>query len=261
MRSILICHNHAQLDRVGLARWMGSFSDLAGIIVIHETKAAVRRRIYRQFKRVGFLRFLDVLAFRLHYRLFCAKLDAAWEQEEIEKLRKLYRKKEIKELYADTPNHKSVAAFIRELNPDIVIARTKFLIKKEVYELPSKGVYVLHPGVCPQYRNAHGCFWALSNRDLENVGVTLLRIDDGIDTGPVYGIYSYPFDEANESHHRIQERCLFENLDQIKDKLLEITSGQANPLCRENEPSETWGQPWITKYITWKRTLQRDTRP
>jgi len=40
--------------------------------------------------------------------------------------------------------------------------------------------FVLHPGICPEYRNAHGCFWALVNRDLARVGVTLLRADRGV---------------------------------------------------------------------------------
>lgn len=260
MRTILICHNNAHLDKDGLARWIGSFSDLVGIIVIHETKAAVRRRVFRQFKRVGFLRFLDILAFRLHYRLFSAKSDAEWEKEELAKLQKTYREQDPKILNVDSPNHKSVTTFMRDLKPDIVIARTKFLIKKRVYDIPSKGIFVMHPGVCPQYRNAHGCFWALSNRDLENVGVTLLRIDDGIDTGPVYGIYGYPFDEKSESHHRIQERSLLENLDQIKNRLLEISESRAVAIDRQGEPSATWGQPWFTKYIHWKRTLRKTTR-
>jgi len=35
----------------------------------------------------------------------------------------------------------------------------------------------MHPGICPEYRNSHGCFWALANDDPERVGVTLLQID------------------------------------------------------------------------------------
>ena len=51
----------------------------------------------------------------------------------------------------------------------------------------------MHPGICPEYRNAHGCFWALANRDLNKVGMTLLRIDKGVDTGPTFGYYTYPY--------------------------------------------------------------------
>ena len=45
--------------------------------------------------------------------------------------------------------------------------------------------------------------------------MTLLRVDRGVDTGPVYGYFSYPFDERRESHHVIQQRVVLDNLDAI----------------------------------------------
>src|SRR5436309_328007 len=31
--------------------------------------------------------------------------------------------------------------------------------------LPARGTFVLHTGICPEYRNAHGCFWALARSE------------------------------------------------------------------------------------------------
>jgi len=42
------------------------------MIVLRETRQQKQRRIKREMKRVGFLRFLDVLAFRLYYATFLA---------------------------------------------------------------------------------------------------------------------------------------------------------------------------------------------
>jgi len=64
-RAVLICHASEPLNRFGLARWMASFLDLAAVIEIHEPPARLRKRVAREFKRVGAWRFLDVLAFRL----------------------------------------------------------------------------------------------------------------------------------------------------------------------------------------------------
>jgi len=111
---------------------------------------------------------------------------------------------------------------------------------------------VMHPGIVPEYRNSHGCFWALSNRELDKVGMTLLRIDEGVDTGPVYGYFSYAYDEVAESHSMIQKRVVFENLDAIRDKLLEIDRGEAKPIDTSGRVSGAWGQPWLTKYLKWK---------
>src|SRR5947209_5382196 len=77
MRTLLICHERANLDREGLARWCGSFSTFAGAVVIRERGGRTRTRIAREIGRVGVWRFLDVLAFRLYYRLAQATGDRA----------------------------------------------------------------------------------------------------------------------------------------------------------------------------------------
>src|SRR5678809_621983 len=91
-----------------------------------------------------------------------------------------------------------------------------------IRDRPRVGTFVLHPGICPEYRNAHGCFWALANRDLGNVGMSLLKIDAGVDTGPVYGYYRCDFDEKSETHVVIQERVVFDNLDELADKFRDL---------------------------------------
>jgi len=115
----------------------------------------------------------------------------------------------------------------------------------------------MHPGICPEYRNAHGCFWALAQDDLERVGMTLLRIDKGIDTGPTFGYYTYPYDEQNESHIVIQHRVVLENLPALAGKLTDICNGSAVPLNSAGRPSATWGQPWLTKYLRWKSKARK----
>jgi hypothetical protein len=189
LKTLLICHEEDPIDREGLARWLASFSTLAGIVVIREKKARSWKRVRREIRRVGALRFLDVLAFRLHYRLTRATADASWKERTLEALRARYPA-----VPADTPVHLThspntaeTEAFIRACAPDVMLARCKVILKKSVFSIPEDGTYVLHPGICPEYRNAHGCFWALANDDLDRVGVTLLRIDEGVDTGPVYG--------------------------------------------------------------------------
>jgi methionyl-tRNA formyltransferase len=118
----------------------------------------------------------------------------------------------------------------------------------------------MHPGVCPEYRNAHGCFWALARGDFDRIGMTLLKIDDGVDTGPIFGYYSYDYDSRNESHVRIQSRVLLENLDRVAAKLTEIHEDRAKPIDTAGRESQTWGHPRMTKYIAWKMRAKRTGR-
>ena len=115
----------------------------------------------------------------------------------------------------------------------------------------------MHPGICPEYRNAHGCFWALAENDLDRVGMTLLRIDAGVDTGPVYAYYGCAYDELRESHIVIQDRMVFDNLDSLRAKFEEIHAGSAVTLDTTGRASHAWGQPWLTRYLGWKRAAKK----
>jgi hypothetical protein len=90
--------------------------------------------------------------------------------------------------------------------------------------------------------------------------MTLLRIDKGVDTGPVFGYFTYPYDERNESHIIIQHRVVFENLDAIASKLEEIYRGEAVPISTAGRDSAAWGQPWLTRYLAWKWSAEASTR-
>lgn len=262
MKTLLICHDGAELDQVVLARWLNSFSNLAGIVIIQEPKARMWRRVRREVKRIGIFRLLDVLAFRVYYRLFLAAKDRRWEQNLIRQKDLVYKEfpRDTSTLRTPSPNTAQTEAFIRELSPDLIVARCKVLLKESIFSIPPAGTFVMHPGICPEYRNAHGCFWALANRDLDKVGMTLLRIDKGVDTGPTFGYYTYKFDEAQESHVVIQHRVVLENLDALREKLLEIVHGAAVPLSTAGRPSAAWGQPWMTKYLQWKSSAKRAGR-
>ena len=259
LRVVLICHHDAPLHHDGVARWIASWATLSGIVVIKEPAVVLRRRLRREWRRVGSLRLLDVFAFRLFYRLSIASRDQAWTGDQLRQLRNRYSDLPAgtRTIEVPSPASKESQAFIEAANPDIVIALCKSILPERVFAIPRFGTFVFHPGICPEYRNAHGCFWALASRDLDRVGLTLLRIDAGVDTGPVYGYFTYKFDERSESHIRIQQRMLFENLDAIRDRLLEAASGEASAIDTTGRKSAVWGQPWLTAYARWKSAAKK----
>jgi folate-dependent phosphoribosylglycinamide formyltransferase PurN len=258
MRSVLICHAGDDFDRMGLAGWLASFSQLVGIVVLEETAVQKRARVRREIRRVGLWRFGDVVAMRLYQRLVLAARDRAWMNRTLAVLDARYgAPPPVPQIVAASINDPAVAAFLRQLQPDLMLARCKQLLKKAVIGIPRLGCFVLHPGICPEYRNAHGCFWALAERDLDRVGMTLLKIDAGIDTGPVYGYYSYPFEERHESYHVIQYRVVLENLDALARRFGEIAAGTAQPIDTGGRASTNWGQPWLTRYLGWRRAATK----
>ncbi len=255
MKTLLICHEGSAIDQVVLAGWLAEIGDLVGIVVLRERRKRKIRRLRREFERGGVLGLIDVLAFRTYYRLFLASADRRWEREAVRRFRERGAKalEDVPQLVSHSPNSKEVRRFIEAQAPDLAIARCKTLLARRIFSIPPNGTFVFHPGICPEYRNSHGCFWALVNDDLDRVGMTLLRIDKGVDTGPVYGFFTYDFDEVGESHVVIQARVVLENLDGLGAKLSEIMAGSAQTIDTTGRASASWGQPRLTSYLAWKR--------
>jgi hypothetical protein len=236
---------------------------LAGLLIIRDEPGRLWRAARREIRRVGPLRFLDVVAFRLYARVALASRDAAWADDTVARLRAVYpaRLDEVPQLVVSSPNSAEAKAFLEHLRPDIAIARCKMILKREIFEIPRVGTFVMHPGICPEYRNAHGCFWALASRDFDRVGMTLLRVDSGIDTGPVYLHGTCDYDEVRDSHSVIQYRAVFDNLDAIGRTLIALHRGaDVQPVATAGRRSAEWGQPRLTDYLRWKLAARRDQR-
>jgi folate-dependent phosphoribosylglycinamide formyltransferase PurN len=255
---VLICHEEDQIDTAGIASWLASSFRLAGIVYLRERPGSFMRKLRREYRRVGFWRLLDVILFRIVYRIRHAQNDARWVREKVHELRMKYRADpaQVPSLVAYDPNAAAVRDFLAARQPDLTLARCKFILQPQIFGIARHGTYVLHPGICPAYRNAHGCFWALVNRDLNRVGMTLLKVDAGIDTGPIYLQCSYAYDEARESHFVIQHQVVLENLDAITGVLYAIAAGHAVPRQVASDRSTNWGQPWLTAYLQWKRAVR-----
>lgn len=258
MRTALICHHDNPINREALPGWLSSFSELAGLVVITETSRRRRRRLRFEVRRSGW-RILDVFAFRLYYRLALARRDAAWVRAQVATLTARYpRPPDVPVHHTSDPNDDPTRAFLERIAPDVVVARCKTLLRPEIFDVPTSGTIVLHPGICPEYRNAHGCFWALARRDLARVGATMLRIDKGVDTGPVFGYYRTDIDERTESPIVIQHRVVLDNLATIAEDLRNVVEGAAQPIDTSGRASATWGQPRLSDYIRWKRAARRE---
>ena len=257
---VLICHEGDRLDTEGLASWLAGTMNLAGLIVISDKGRRLWTAARREFRRVGFFGFLDVIAYRLFARLRLRAAEDAWKAKQVDALKAQYPANldEVPRVVVTNPNSDAAREFLNSVKPDILIARCKFILKPDIFTLARVGAFALHPGICPEYRNAHGCFWALVNRDLDRVGMTLLKIDKGIDTGPVYLQAGCTIDEIAESHSVIQYRVVLENLDRIAATLIDLFNGKpVETIPTAGRKSAVWGQPRLTDYLRWKKAARQ----
>lgn len=74
-------------------------------------------------------------------------------------------------------------AAIAAARPDIVLVHGTRILSPRTIDAAGAPLINVHAGVTPFYRGVHGGYWALAARDRARCGVTVHRIDAGIDTG------------------------------------------------------------------------------
>ena len=256
MRTLLICHHDAPLDREGLARWLGSFSTYVGTVVVQEPPGRLRRRIAREIKRVGWARFLDVLAFRAYYAVARAHRDREWADREMQRLRRWFPvRPDAAELVAPSPNDPGAERFIHEQQPDLVIARCKTILKEQVFTIPRLGTFVMLRGSVRIPKRPRMLLGACRG-DLNNVGMRCCAsIAASIPARS--SVFSSELRRGSESHVVLEQRAVLDHLDDIRRLLLDIEARVAPPIDTTGRSSATWGQPWLTADLGMRRTNDR----
>src|SRR5882672_2149223 len=114
---VLICHEQDRLDTEGLASWLASSLRLAGLIIIRDPRSRRWRAAKREIRRVGWLRFVDVIAFRVFARLRLARREQAWKASEIERLRRRYPADlaPVPRIVVSSPNANEAREFLERL--------------------------------------------------------------------------------------------------------------------------------------------------
>lgn len=82
-------------------------------------------------------------------------------------------------------NSEDTIALIRQIAPEVIIVNGTRIIAERVLGSTEATFINTHAGITPQYRGAHGAYWALYCDDREHCGVTVHVVDPGIDTGEV----------------------------------------------------------------------------
>lgn len=137
----------------------------------------------------------------------------------------------------------SAVEILKELNPDIIIvvAYGKIL-PKEILKLPKFGCINVHASLLPKYRGAAPIQWAVINGDKET-GVTVMQMDEGLDTGDMLLVKKTAIDE-NETSEELFDRLSLIGADALIECLDLIEKGNITPE-KQDESKATF-----TKKIT-----------
>ncbi|NLZ63755.1 MAG: methionyl-tRNA formyltransferase [Lentisphaerae bacterium] len=89
-------------------------------------------------------------------------------------------------------NNPAFLEYLRTLDLDLLIV-VSFgqLLKEEILSLPEFGCLNVHASLLPKYRGASPIASAILQGETET-GVTFMKMDKGLDTGPIYQAFSLP---------------------------------------------------------------------
>lgn len=124
---------------------------------------------------------------------------------------------------------------LRDWRPElIVVAAFGQILRPEVLDLPSAGCVNVHASLLPRWRGAAPVQAAILHGDSET-GITIMRMDPGIDTGPILG--QHPISIHNDdTTASLSERLSILGADFLVEILPEYIQGNLIPHPQEESP-------------------------
>ncbi|MBV1757504.1 MAG: methionyl-tRNA formyltransferase, partial [Dethiosulfatibacter sp.] len=153
-------------------------------------------------------------------------------------------------------NTKESLELIRSHKPDfIVVVAYGQILSEEFLLIPQIECLNIHASLLPKYRGAAPINWAIINGESES-GVAIMRVEKGLDSGPVYKMESIALDDritAGELH----DTLMYMGAKLITDVIELISQKKITPVKQDS--SKVSYAPMLNKsmsLIDWNNTCQ-----
>jgi folate-dependent phosphoribosylglycinamide formyltransferase PurN len=265
MRTFYLFHDHwYQYVKADL---LASQYPVDGFVVIRRRRDVWYRYLWKRARRIGFVQVLDELVLRLYWTLLKSWGDHRNLTQLMTEAQKAipasYQRPPIHHL--DNINSDAGRKVLSDLKPDVCVLMVHPILSKKTFTIPPLGMLVFHPGVTPEYRGPHSAFWATMNNEFWGIGWSLLRVDEGIDTGPVLAQGSCTVVQPlEESHVMMQHRSHVDGTRHVVDVLRRLERDEQPRVEMIHRRSTNYTHPGIRDYIRFlgvRRKLRKGQGP
>ena len=126
-------------------------------------------------------------------------------------------------------------AILRSFCPDfLIVAAYGMLLPQSVLDIPALAPINIHTSLLPKYRGCAPVQRAIMDGE-EVSGVSIMRMEAGLDTGPVYASSSLP--TAGETAGSLLDKMAGRSLPLLKEVLTGVLNGALTPVPQAGESS------------------------
>jgi methionyl-tRNA formyltransferase len=125
-----------------------------------------------------------------------------------------------------------LAQWLAALSPDVaVVLAYGRILPQDVLDAPKRGCMNLHASLLPRHRGAAPIQWSILSGD-SCTGISLMQMDIGLDSGPVYSQRSIPI-RSDETTGSLTERLAQLAADVLRDDLARAVSGELTAMPQD----------------------------
>jgi len=163
------------------------------------------------------------------------------------------------EFLTDVPsvNDPRTIARLAKLSPQVIVVNGTRILEGAVLNATRAIFLNTHVGITPLYRGVHGGYWALASGNPEQFGVTIHKIDKGIDTGEIVAQQRFnPSPSDNFCTYPLLQ--IAEAIPLLKHAIRAALNGTLQALPPPTGPSKLWTHPTAIQYLRFR--IARDVR-
>ncbi len=128
----------------------------------------------------------------------------------------------------------AIVSLLKRYDADmfVVVAYGKIL-PKDILDIPKMGAINVHPSILPRHRGPSPMQAAIAQGDLQT-GVTIMLLDEGMDTGPLLASETIQIDD-NETYSSLEKKVHLQGPGLLVETLHRYHAGQVDPIPQNEE--------------------------
>lgn len=143
---------------------------------------------------------------------------------------------------------------LKSMDPDfIIVVAYGQIVSQEILDLPRGGCLNIHASLLPKYRGAAPLNWAIIDGE-EDTGVTIMKMDKGLDTGDMYYKKSIKI-EDEDNVGSIHDKLAILGAEAIVESIEDIAAGKIKAK-KQDESQSSYAEKVFreTGEIDWTRS-------